>query len=324
MNIAKIPVEWADHWNATTNKERFLRDLCGIRVRSKEDFIKNRSALYSIWDFGRANPYRDELMYSFEPSWKCENKDKRRFIHIDYGVSNNAAGLAMCHVSHFINPTGNRFNLNCRPFVVFDVLARIPAGRGEDIILTDIESMITNIAERGFLISLTTFDKFQSVQTMQNLKRRGFMVSNLSMDKTTHYIKLVSRHENPDGFTRESTHGSHLAPFEAFKDLVNEYRVKIPFYKPLLDDIGNSLKKIKVQKVIGKSGQSLDILEAAVGAGYNAIMNSAYLDSSFLKDLSPKDVDTFYQDKAYSGNQSSKFDENNTSGYIEDDFYRDY
>lgn len=311
MDIARIPIEWADHWNASTNHERFLRDLCGIRIRSKEDFIKNRVALYSIWDFSKANPYKDEIMYSFEKTWSCNNKDKRRFLHIDYGVSDNSAGLSMAYVDHFVNPKGASADLNYRPYIVFDFVARIPPSDNEEIILTDIEAMITNIKERGFPIGLITFDKFQSVQTMQNLKRKGFTVENLSLDRTSHYIKVVSRHEHPDGAIRVSTRGNYMVAWEAIRDLINENRIKIPFYKPLSNDFKNALRKIKLQKIVGKNGQSLDTLESVVGSAYNCIMNNIYLDEDCLKEFNKNEIDPFYNDPAF----------NNTTGYVEDDFY---
>ena len=175
---------------------------------------------------------------------------------------------------------------------------------GEDIEYSRIRDIIYTINDRGFPIQLITFDRFQSEDSIQILRRKGFTCAHLSLDRTSNYPVVAVGEKN--GFKKIPTGGSKwstLSAWSCFKAAVNTGRIDIPFYQPVsntilddygrevnYDDIGNKIKRVdfitqierealaasldtKKMKVIEPPKGSIDLLEAVAGACFNANNN---------------------------------------------------
>lgn len=308
--IIKIPLEFKQIWEATEEKDRFLQHLTNIRRTSDQPFIKRRDALLKIFDHRRANPYDDLIMYGFRKNFICTNPDKPRFMHIDLGVTKNAAGISCCYVDKFVSPYES-MHTNMRPYVVFDFVARIEASAGFEISFPDVEAMIYSLARRKFRLCLITFDRFQSINMMQNLRSNGFIVSNLSIDKTTHKIKLVTptKFDDPP-FERVSTEGQGYLAWQSLKDVIYENRLSIPYYEPLEKELDSAewVDKSGSIRVVSRSKMSLDCLESVTGSVFNAINNVVYIGDDPMLKYYNEIADPYYRQE-----QSA-----------DDPFYRDY
>jgi hypothetical protein len=329
----QIPIELKQRWNQISSKEVFLRDYCNVRVGSISPFIRRKSCIDEMFDYKRSNPYNDHIPLTFREDFKCTNRNKIRFMHIDLAKSQNSIGMSCCYVDKFVIVSTGNVGIVTKPFIVFDFVAKITAEHGADLILPDIEAMIYELSKKGFIIALTTFDRFQSLHMMQNLNRSGFVSTNISMDRTTSAIVLKSieqGEQRKEPFIRVSTHGQYNAAWQSLQDVIYERRISMPYYSPIVEDLKNAEYDSKHMKVIGLKNASLDTLESMAGSVFNATNNSVYIDPRYFDTMS-ETQDSFYAegsayqtDMTVKNRKEKRTDNLDKDIFIRDDFYSEY
>lgn len=284
---------------------------------SSSPYFEDRSAIRNMIDRDRPNPLSLDL--EFDPLWYCSNDDDNyRFMHIDLGHTHDSCGISMCHVSDWrkvkvrsLNNETNEveYSLDYRPVITFDFLCRIVPEKGSEIIFENIRKIIYEVDRRGFPILLITFDRFQSTDMIQILRRGteeipGFICANLSLDKTSTYpVVDISKDNN---YRKESTgvgKYSTLAAWSTGKTAINNERIHLPsywpvsdneiwdydYYKGSVDDFGVRMDKQTItwieQEAFGATFDSktlhvrepprgtIDLLESVIGSIYNATNN---------------------------------------------------
>jgi hypothetical protein len=195
--------------NFENNPEKALRDLAGIPPAAGDPFI---SLSYKIeeavdrWQERYDNlgsPVSDDPVRPQFADWfKCKTP-LRRAVHVDiaYSPDGDAAGIAMGHVAEVVDIDGEK-----KPYIVFDMLYRVHAAPGTEIMLSDLRHIIYDLRdEYGFRIGLVSMDGFQSTEMKQQLRKRKFPTEYVSVDRS----KL---------------------PYEDLRDALYENRVEFPPY----------------------------------------------------------------------------------------------
>lgn len=188
--------------------EKALRDLAGIPPAAGSTFI---SLAYKIeeavarWKerYGDEPPVNDDARRPVLAEWFRNPTPLRRAVHLDIGVSGegDAAGIVMAHVSHMVKSEDE----DDKPYIIVDCIVRVKAGAGQEIMISDLRNYIYDFKNRGFRIRNVTMDGFQSTDTMQQLRKKRFNASYLSVDKS----KL---------------------PYEDLRDAIYEDRIEFPEY----------------------------------------------------------------------------------------------
>jgi hypothetical protein len=87
----------------------------------------------------------------------------------------------MGHVEDVVEVEGEKV-----PYIVIDMLYRVKAIPGTEILLSDIRRVLYDLKdERRFRIIDVTMDGFQSTDTMQQLRKKRFKADYLSVDRST-------------------------------------------------------------------------------------------------------------------------------------------
>lgn len=109
-----------------------------------------------------------------------------RCISVDQSYANDVASISMVHVERF-GDTGELI------YVVDFSIAILPSKKSH-VNLEAIKCFLEELKTKGNLrIEHISFDQFQSETTIQNLKRQGFEVQKLSVDRTKDpYLNLIS------------------------------------------------------------------------------------------------------------------------------------
>ena len=308
-----IPIEFDDDFR---QDPRIAWQSFGDQgLYSAYPYFENIQAVHSAV-LPRENPFDHDTM-DFVSSWRCTDP-YFRFMHIDLGLNSDSAGIAMCHIPEwkpvfiksFDRVTKKKIvDRVLRPLIRFDFIGRIVPPKEGEIIFGDIREVIFKITERGFPIQLITYDRFQSVDSIQILRQHGYVVAHLSLDRCSNYPVIDMDME--DQYRKESTGGDKfatLAPWRTYKTAINQHRVELPYYRPMSnvdlanagmlmtrdkDDFGNTgpsqqltwIEKETLQatfddkklKVIEPPRGSIDLLEAVAGAAFNAVNNVEYM-----------------------------------------------
>jgi hypothetical protein len=102
------------------------------------------------------------------------------YIHCDMAKNRDAAGVAMSHYDH-VNDK-----------VVVDMMLTLRAPTGGELRLSRFRQLIFELTNMGFSIGKVTFDQWQSLETQQELRMKGYVVEQYSVDRTTEaYDTLV-------------------------------------------------------------------------------------------------------------------------------------
>lgn len=291
MPILKIPMS-AKH-QYILNPVKAVRDQASIARGAVNPFLTRRDMVQKSMDASLTNPFND-LIIGFEDEF-VPQRGTNYYMHIDLGTEKNAAGVAMCHVVDFKTvkrevKINNQYEVTTRkyPIIQFDFVGNIsPAEIGESILISDIRDLVIyELNKRGFFLKLITFDNWQSTQTIQDLRREGFTIDRLSLDRTTYYP--VVDYTKEDNIKRESTDMQYMSAWESLRDAIYEGRLIIPYHREYLKQCRRAQEVVKGsrRKVESNiSGYTLDMLESIAGSIYNASNNEMPgFESSIEKD----------------------------------------
>jgi hypothetical protein len=122
--------------------------------------------------------------------WFKPQDDYPRFIHVDLAQKRDRAALAMCH-----SPGTRRIETESAvyqqlPVVKMDLIHYWEAEPGQEIDFSGIREFIALLC-RKFPVSLVTFDRWQSVDMIQSLNRRG-IYSEMESVNINHYDNLAT------------------------------------------------------------------------------------------------------------------------------------
>lgn len=207
-HIIEIPKVYEK--NFKNNPEKALRDLAGIPPLAGSTFIslthKIEEAVEAWIDrYGDESPVNADAQRPVLADWFRATTPLKRSVHLDIGYSadGDAAGIVMGHVSHLVKDSDDEDDE--KPFIVIDCMIRVKAPAGNEVLISDLRKYIYDLKERGFKIRDVTMDGFQSTDTRQQLRKKKFNPSYLSVDRS----KL---------------------PYEDLRDALYENRIAIPPY----------------------------------------------------------------------------------------------
>jgi hypothetical protein len=168
------------------------------------------------------------------------------FIHIDLAYKHDRAALALAHTDSWTRVKVGAALSEPAPVVAIDLVRWWEPKSDKNIDFSEIKDYVLYLRRAGFNIKLVTFDQWQSIEMMHELRRQGMSADRLSVNKQ-HYTDLA------------------LLIYEA---RLRGYHIDI-----LLDEL-LSLRIIKGDKVDHPRKGSNDLADAVCGAAYNAAKHS--------------------------------------------------
>lgn len=108
-----------------------------------------------------------------------------RYAHVDLAKTGDSAGVAVGHVLGFrtIRRASDQYEI--LPVVRFDLVLEVRPPRGGEIIFDKIRSLFYKLSELGMPVKWVSYDAWQSTDSIQILRSRGYVTGTLSVDKDT-------------------------------------------------------------------------------------------------------------------------------------------
>lgn len=233
---------------------RAIRDVIGISIAEDklmrsvfayEDAVDGKNLFTK--DVLELSMYDNLQLFDYFDLKRATNKDKPRCVHVDFGISGDRTGIACAYIDSFIERDGKKL-----PVVRVEWLVGVGKSTAykldDQVPIWKIRNFLLWLREKGFNIKLVTFDRFQSIDTIQLLRRERFNVDLLSVDKDDSvYLNLVN--------------------------LYLERRIKHPdheLYRKELFELEWDKERKKVDHVVGGSK---DVADAVAGAVWSAVNN---------------------------------------------------
>jgi len=216
----------------------------------------------------------------------------------------------MCHVPNYIvlpirTPEGGIVS-QPMPVVKFDLVARLRPRMefGEREIDYDaILGIFLELRRRNFRIEkgLITFDRFQSHWMISTLRREGFICSLLSVDHTTSRV-LIDWNNPPYWISKESLPREPAACYVLGRELMYQGRMLLPEIPLWIDgrtswyerEVLGTMWDEKKLKAVKAEGESDDLLQAILGAAFNAHNNAEKEPMSFEESSKEIQQDNWY------------------------------
>jgi hypothetical protein len=240
-----------------------IRDLLGLPTEAIQPFFRQRERLYTAIDESRRHPFTalvttlqdgaaidrealcqlDPTTHQWRPRWHPE---EGRVVHIDLGLTKDAAGLAMgCRGGTKTvlrrSAQGEQY-LEHVPVIWYDLLLRVvPPPEGE-INFGNIRGLLYELIGLGFRLDLVTLDSFESRDFIQQMEGRGIRSELLSVDAS-------------------------MEPYAQFQSALYEERVHYYRYEPLLEELINLEQK--GDRVDHRPHGAKDCADAAAGVAWS-------------------------------------------------------
>jgi hypothetical protein len=177
--------------------------------------------------------------------WFKPLDDKEYFIHVDLAQKHDHCAVSLAHVEKWVNmKVGNEY-AQTAPVVVVDAVRFWTPTASKSVDFTDVKDYILSLRQRGFNVKLTTFDRWNSHDMMQQLRGYGM---------NTELLSVAKKH------------------YEDMALIVAEERVKGPRIDLLIDELLQL--RIMRDRVDHPRKGSKDLADAVCGSIYNAIIHS--------------------------------------------------
>lgn len=176
--VIEIPIVYYDDFRK--NPEAAKRDLAGIPGETISAFFEDKSVIDECCNYERESPINEDGYFNegfrFKGDPDCPEDFELRVIHVDIGLTNDSAGIAMGHING-INNVGE-------PTIYIDFIAEIKGSKEYPVSLESIREIIYFLRnKRKFPIIKVTYDNYQSADSVQILTNKGFMSEILSVDR---------------------------------------------------------------------------------------------------------------------------------------------
>ena len=161
-----------------------IRDIAGVSILARFPFFSYTEAVSACFVGGESvlNFEESDLLTTilqFFPK-RFRHPARKRWVHIDLGLTGDSAGVACGYVEGFAD-TEDGFKM---PVISVDFVLRVTPPRNGEIQFEKIRTLLVKLRENGLPIKWVSFDSFQSVDSIQILRQKGFTTGQTSMDKT--------------------------------------------------------------------------------------------------------------------------------------------
>lgn len=220
-----------------------LRDIAGVGTLARYPFLLNVKKVNESFN-------KVDNLFSLEETdfistqlnlhlKNVQHKELPRWAHIDLGVTNDSAGIALGCVPGFTTIQRGT-ETETMPLIHYDGLLRVKPPKNDEIQFHKIRQILYALRENGLDVRWVTFDSFQSVDSIQILRQRGFIAGRQSVDVT-------------------------MMPYDILKSAFYDARVSAPAHKHCLLELVSLEKDFKTGKVDHPPSGSKDVSDAMAG-----------------------------------------------------------
>jgi len=150
---------------------------------SENGFFRNKARIEESFS------YRNGVDYNGVVTIKPQH-DKQYYIHVDLARLQDNCAVAMAHVDDFRQIKIGNTLTEPTPFVTVDLVRYWKPSKDNPIDFSHVRQFILDVRRAGFNIVLVTFDRWESMQIMEQLNAVSLKTERLSVDRQ-HYNEMA-------------------------------------------------------------------------------------------------------------------------------------
>ena len=243
--VDHIPIEFRTEFEKDITNA--LREIAGKSTLARHPFIMNTESITMCMDRNDSIFSEDSVDFVTDQLFIHPDNFKDphlpRYAHIDLGITGDSAGLCIGTVLGFEKVIRSTVEMGeTLPRYHIDGVLEVRPPKGGEILFWKIRNVLYLLRDQGLNIRWVSLDTFQSKDTMQILKQKGFFTGTLSMDVNT-------------------------LPYEITKAALYDGRITMPFHERLRKELAQLEVDPKKGKIDHPSvaGSSKDLSDALAG-----------------------------------------------------------
>lgn len=257
-DVREVPIEYKQDF--IRDPEGALRDVIGVATDVISPFITQRHKIIEAIVRGTKMGLQpmvvkpdvdlaEDGMPQINEDNLPEDKDRRRFVHIDLSTSKDRCGIAIVKVMGHVAQVNENNIVENLPFFVLEQGISIRPSANAEIDIADIRNWVIMLKDYyGLNIHTVSYDGFQSKESLQILRKQGILSDCISMDRTTE-------------------------PYEHLKRTIYQDRFACMDHELLKVELGGLEMNSKQNKIDHPPKGSKDLADAVAGAVYSAMKN---------------------------------------------------
>jgi hypothetical protein len=240
--IVNVPQEFRDSFEQDLLNS--LRDIAGVSTTALHPFIMEPAKVAACFGgvpsiFSTESCDLVDYKLSIYPK-RLASPNIPRWVHLDLAVTSDSAGMAIGHVTGFVTIERGEDKTEILPTIRIDAILEICPPRGGEINFEKIRNIIYTLTKMGMNVKWVSADSYQSRDTLQLLRQKGYVVGIRSLDKDTHGYDITK---------------------QAFYD----GRIVAPSHAKCLDEFVKLERDIKKAKIDHRPNGSKDCSDAVAG-----------------------------------------------------------
>lgn len=188
--VMPIPVEFRRDFDQDLYGS--LRDIAGVGTSAKFPFFTDAGSVAAMFNRHASilNLEETDLVTTQLKilSNRFRDLDKPRWVHVDLGVTGDAAGVACGYVDKFGLAESE---IGLMPYINLDFILRVVPPRNGEILFFKIRRLIHLLRDMGLPIQWVSFDGFQSVDSIQLLRQAGFSTGRQQVDRNFSFYAVT-------------------------------------------------------------------------------------------------------------------------------------
>jgi hypothetical protein len=189
-NDAHLVMEVPDEFRSEFTRDILsaIRDIAGSATFALHPFIVNTEAVAKAFGVRQSVLSTQETDFVARPSiypTRILRPDEPRMAHVDLGLTGDSAGVAVGWVEGFAKVPRSDNTFEMMPVINLDLILEVKPPQGGEIELENIRTLFYKLREVGMNLKWISFDTFQSADSIQLLRQKGFTTGTYSMDTTS-------------------------------------------------------------------------------------------------------------------------------------------
>jgi hypothetical protein len=189
-NDAHLVMEVPDEFRSEFTRDILsaIRDIAGSATFALHPFIVNTEAVAKAFGVRQSVLSTQETDFVARPSIypnRILRPDEPRMAHVDLGLTGDSAGVAVGWVEGFAKVPRSDNTFEMMPVINLDLILEVKPPQGGEIEFENIRTLFYKLREVGMNLKWISFDTFQSADSIQLLRQKGFTTGTYSMDTTS-------------------------------------------------------------------------------------------------------------------------------------------
>ena len=201
-----IPIEYRREFESDIMNA--IRDIAGLSTQAIRPFMVNREAVAACFGGYDSILSRDDVAWPDEivhiKTSGFYEPERKRWAHVDLSLNSDSTGIVVGCVTGFtkMNRGGSQSGgpqsggsqsetIEILPKIEIDFALEVRPPKGGEISFEKIRSLFCVLKDQGLNLKWITFDSYQSADSIQILRQKGFVTDTISMDKDNHSYDML-------------------------------------------------------------------------------------------------------------------------------------